>query len=64
MQPSSRIAETVSSDTPATARQDFGALTPLLSDKDATAPGLAEAERLGLLPRQDSVEAYLRSLGA
>lgn len=37
-------------------------LTPLLSDKDAAAPTLAEARATGLLPRHDEVEAYVASL--
>lgn len=37
-------------------------LTPLLSDKDAAAPSLAEARDAGLLPTAAAVEAYVRSL--
>lgn len=47
-----------------TVGRDGEALTPLLSDKDAAAPGLAQAQQRGLLPRRDAVEAYVRSLGA
>ncbi|UZN01921.1 dTDP-4-dehydrorhamnose 3,5-epimerase family protein [Cellulomonas sp. S1-8] len=39
-------------------------LTPLLSDKDAAAPGLAEARDAGLLPDAHVVEEYVRSLRA
>ncbi|PFG44328.1 dTDP-4-dehydrorhamnose 3,5-epimerase [Isoptericola jiangsuensis] len=48
-------------DWPTTAR-DGSPLTPQLSDKDAAAPTLAEAERQGLLPTHAAVEAYLASL--
>ncbi|MGV9566576.1 dTDP-4-dehydrorhamnose 3,5-epimerase family protein [Streptomyces sp. NPDC003480] len=37
-------------------------LVPLLSDKDAMAPTLAEAERQGLLPSYGECDAYRRSL--
>ncbi|MET9063030.1 dTDP-4-dehydrorhamnose 3,5-epimerase [Streptomyces antibioticus] len=37
-------------------------LVPLLSDKDAAAPSLAEAERQGLLPSFEECAAYRRSL--
>ncbi|MFC8599335.1 MULTISPECIES: dTDP-4-dehydrorhamnose 3,5-epimerase family protein [unclassified Isoptericola] len=50
-------------DWPTTAR-DGSPLTPQLSDKDAAAPGLAEAEQQGLLPSDDAVQAYLASLRA
>jgi dTDP-4-dehydrorhamnose 3,5-epimerase len=45
---------------PTTAR-DGSPLTPLLSDKDESAPTLAEAREQGLLPRLEDVEAYLMS---
>ncbi|MEU1185062.1 dTDP-4-dehydrorhamnose 3,5-epimerase [Streptomyces sp. NPDC005820] len=38
-------------------------LTPVLSDKDAAAPTLAEAERRGLLPSFEECLAYRESLG-
>jgi dTDP-4-dehydrorhamnose 3,5-epimerase len=38
-------------------------LQPLLSDKDAAAPTLAQAGEQGLLPRYDACLAYRRSLG-
>lgn len=34
-------------------------LTPVLSEKDAAAPSLADAVELGILPRYDAVRAYL-----
>ena len=37
-------------------------IEPLLSDKDAAAPALAEAERSGLLPSYDACLAYIQSL--
>ena len=37
-------------------------LTPLLSDKDAVAPLLAEAQERGLLPSYDEAQAFLASL--
>ena len=46
---------------PATAR-DGSALTPLLSEKDAAAPSLAQAAGSGLLPDHQRVLDYLRSL--
>jgi dTDP-4-dehydrorhamnose 3,5-epimerase len=46
---------------PTTAR-DGSPLTPQLSDKDAVAPTLAEAEQQGLLPTLAAVEAHLASL--
>ncbi|MCC2320192.1 dTDP-4-dehydrorhamnose 3,5-epimerase family protein [Cellulomonas xiejunii] len=48
---------------PTTAR-DGTPLTPQLSEKDAAAPSLAEAQAAGLLPDVESVDAYLRSLRA
>lgn len=36
----------------------------VLSDKDAAAPTLAEAEAAGLLPRDDAVRAHVAGLGA
>jgi dTDP-4-dehydrorhamnose 3,5-epimerase len=42
--------------------RDGSPLTPLLSDKDAAAPTLAEAERAGLLPAHDEAQAYLAAL--
>ncbi|MFI2367144.1 dTDP-4-dehydrorhamnose 3,5-epimerase [Streptomyces sp. NPDC018833] len=41
-----------------------GDVAPLLSDKDAAAPTLAEAERTGLLPRYEECEAYYARLRA
>jgi len=35
---------------------------PVLSDKDAAAPSLAEANQAGLLPRYDDCRAYIASL--
>ena len=46
---------------PTTAR-DGSPLTPQLSDKDAAAPTLAEAQAAGLLPDAAVVDAYVRSL--
>jgi dTDP-4-dehydrorhamnose 3,5-epimerase len=46
---------------PATAR-DGSPVTPLLSDKDAKAPSLAEAERAGLLPSYDQAQSFVASL--
>jgi len=46
---------------PAMAR-DGSALTPLLSEKDAAAPSLAEAARSGALPDHQQVLEYLRGL--
>ena len=43
-------------DWPTTGR-DGSPLTPVLSDKDAAAPSLAEAQRTGLLPEWDAVTA-------
>ncbi|MFI9624691.1 dTDP-4-dehydrorhamnose 3,5-epimerase [Streptomyces sp. NPDC052042] len=40
------------------------AITPLLSDKDAAAPSLAEAEKQGLLPSYEACEAYYAELRA
>jgi len=37
-------------------------ITPKLSDKDVAAPGLAEAQDGGLLPRLEVVEEYVRGL--
>ncbi|MFD6419842.1 dTDP-4-dehydrorhamnose 3,5-epimerase family protein [Streptomyces sp. NPDC060194] len=37
-------------------------VTPLLSDKDAAAPTLAEAETQGLLPSYDACRAYVEEL--
>lgn len=39
-------------------------ITPLLSDKDAAAPTLAEAERQGLLPTYEDCQAYAERLRA
>lgn len=39
-------------------------ITPLLSDKDAAAPTLAEAEKQGLLPSYEACEAYYAQLRA
>ncbi len=47
-----------------TTGRDGRELVPLLSEKDAAAPGLAEAERQGMLPTLEAVETYVRSLGA
>ena len=46
---------------PTTAR-DGSPLTPLLSEKDETAPTLAEARDQGLLPTMDAVAAHLATL--
>jgi dTDP-4-dehydrorhamnose 3,5-epimerase len=43
------------------AGRDDTALTPLLSDKDTDAPGLAAAKAQGLLPTMDAVRAFLGS---
>jgi dTDP-4-dehydrorhamnose 3,5-epimerase len=48
-------------DWPTTGR-DGRPLTPVLSPKDSAAPGLAEAADRGLLPTQQSVLAFRRSL--
>lgn len=37
---------------------------PLLSDKDAAAPSLAEAEEQGLLPSYEACQAYYAQLRA
>lgn len=47
---------------PATGR-DGRPLELLLSEKDAAAPGLAEARRAGLLPSYDEVRAFLAGKG-
>ncbi|WP_418275976.1 dTDP-4-dehydrorhamnose 3,5-epimerase family protein [Isoptericola jiangsuensis] len=47
-----------------TSGRDGSPLTPQLSDKDAVAPTLAEAEQRGLLPTLDAVEKYVASLRA
>ncbi|WP_299527393.1 dTDP-4-dehydrorhamnose 3,5-epimerase [uncultured Streptomyces sp.] len=39
-------------------------ITPLLSDKDAAAPSLAEAEQQGLLPSYEACQAYAAELRA
>ncbi|MFJ2267250.1 dTDP-4-dehydrorhamnose 3,5-epimerase [Streptomyces sp. NPDC087228] len=39
-------------------------ITPLLSDKDAAAPSLAEAEEQGLLPSYEACQAYYAQLRA
>ncbi|MGW0963152.1 dTDP-4-dehydrorhamnose 3,5-epimerase [Streptomyces gelaticus] len=39
-------------------------ITPLLSDKDAAAPSLAEAERQGLLPTYEACQEYYAQLRA
>jgi dTDP-4-dehydrorhamnose 3,5-epimerase len=39
-----------------------GPISPLLSDKDAAAPGLTEARESGLLPDAAVVEEYVRNL--
>jgi dTDP-4-dehydrorhamnose 3,5-epimerase len=46
---------------PSTGR-DGTALQPILSDKDAAAPSLAEAQEAGLLPAYDEAQDYLESL--
>jgi dTDP-4-dehydrorhamnose 3,5-epimerase len=48
---------------PTTAR-DGSPIQPLLSEKDAQAPTLADAERAGLLPSYDDAQAYVASLRA
>jgi dTDP-4-dehydrorhamnose 3,5-epimerase len=48
-------------DWPTTGR-DGRPLAPLLSDKDAQAPTLAEAEQAGLLPSYEDALAYVASL--
>ncbi|MFE6971712.1 dTDP-4-dehydrorhamnose 3,5-epimerase family protein [Isoptericola sp. NPDC057653] len=48
-------------DWPTTAR-DGSPLTPQLSDKDTTAPSLAEAREQGLLPTHDAVQDHLATL--
>lgn len=50
-------------DWPTTGR-DGRPLTPVLSEKDAAAPTLAQAREAGLLPRLPDVEAYLARLRA
>jgi dTDP-4-dehydrorhamnose 3,5-epimerase len=45
-----------------TLARDGSLLTPILSDKDTTAPTLAEARTSGLLPRLETVLDYRRSL--
>jgi dTDP-4-dehydrorhamnose 3,5-epimerase len=45
-----------------TAARDGSPLTPLLSDKDAVAPTLAEARDSGALPRDNEVRAYVGTL--
>ena len=45
-----------------TTGRDGTPLKPRLSDKDATAPGLADARSQGLLPSSDAVTAHTRSL--
>jgi dTDP-4-dehydrorhamnose 3,5-epimerase len=47
-----------------TAARDGSPLEPQLSDKDAVAPTLAQAQADGLLPRHADVEAFLASLRA
>lgn len=39
-------------------------VSPVLSDKDAAAPSLAEAGRRGMLPRYDECQAFYAELGA
>jgi dTDP-4-dehydrorhamnose 3,5-epimerase len=46
---------------PSTGR-DGTSLQPILSDKDAAAPSLAEAQEAGLLPAYDEAQDYLESL--
>ncbi|GAA3484627.1 dTDP-4-dehydrorhamnose 3,5-epimerase [Streptomyces yanii] len=41
-----------------------GGITPLLSEKDAAAPSLAEAEKQGLLPSYEACRAYYAQLRA
>ena len=45
-----------------TTGRDGSTFEPLLSEKDAAAPTLAEAEAQGLLPKYDEARAYLDSL--
>jgi dTDP-4-dehydrorhamnose 3,5-epimerase len=45
-----------------TADRHGNPISPLLSDKDAAAPSLAEARAQGLLPQDDVVQRYLRTL--
>lgn len=54
---------TIGIDWPTTAR-DGSPLEPLLSEKDAAAPTLEQAQADGLLPRAAEVEAFLASLRA
>jgi dTDP-4-dehydrorhamnose 3,5-epimerase len=42
--------------------RDGAPLTPLLSDKDRSAPTLAQARERGLLPSYDEAQAFLRGL--
>lgn len=44
------------------AGRDGASLAPRLSDKDAQAPTLAEAEQAGLLPTSDAATAFVESL--
>jgi len=53
--------ETVGIRFPEKAR-DGSPLTLQLSEKDASAPSLVDAERLGLLPSHDQQQAFIRSL--
>ncbi|MFC4614995.1 dTDP-4-dehydrorhamnose 3,5-epimerase family protein [Cellulomonas algicola] len=55
------LDETVGIDWPTQAR-DGSPITPQLSEKDAAAPSLREAEAQGLLPRAEDVAQYLASL--
>jgi dTDP-4-dehydrorhamnose 3,5-epimerase len=50
-------------DWPTTGR-DGAPVEPLLSDKDARAPRLAEVEQAGLLPSYDEAQSFLASLRA
>lgn len=52
---------TVGIEFPATAR-DGSPLNLLLSEKDAAAPGLMEAQQLGLLPHFEEQQSFLESL--
>jgi dTDP-4-dehydrorhamnose 3,5-epimerase len=45
-----------------TTGRDGAAISPLLSDKDAAAPTLAEAEQAGLLPSHGAAQAFVASL--
>lgn len=45
-----------------TTGRDGSPIQPLLSDKDAAAPSLAEAERSGLLPSHEQAQAFLATL--